>query len=134
MVNTKQSSELPVQGRESGKVRDSAARIAGVLLILTAVATFIAAFMRVSADADQTTLAESLGAIAGSRGLHGAGGAARIVSTVTLMTGAWYLSRTWVVREGWGNPLVPLRFAVSAVYTAVSGISAVALAVTAPSD
>ena len=132
MENTNHPSDPPPQGEESGNAGISPARIAGVLLILTAVATVVSVISRVSASSDQATLAASLMAIAENRGVYGAGGAARLVSAITLMAGAWYLSRTWVIREGWGNPLVPLLFAVSAVFTAVSGISAVALAVMAP--
>lgn len=93
MENTNHPSAPPLQGGESGNARDSTARIAGVLLILTAVATVVSVFARVSADTDQATLAESLVAIAENRGLYGA---------------------------------------VSAVFAAVSGISAVALAAMAP--
>lgn len=117
---------------EATSGRDSAARLAGILLILTALATIVAVFARVSADTDQATLGESLAAIADHRILYGAGGIARLVAGITLIAGAWYLSRTWVIREGWGNPLVPLIFAVSSVFTAVSGISALALAATTP--
>lgn len=119
---------------EATSGRDSAARLAGIMLILTALATIIAVFTRVSADADQATLGESLAAIAEHRVLYGAGGLARLVSGITLIAGAWYLSRTWVIREGWGNPLVPVLFALSAVFTAISGIAAAALAIAAPAE
>ena len=72
MENTNHPSAPPLQGGESGNARDSTARIAGVLLILTAVATVVSVFARVSADTDQATLAESLVAIAENRGLYGA--------------------------------------------------------------
>ncbi|MDE2817355.1 MAG: hypothetical protein OXM03_09215 [Chloroflexota bacterium] len=117
---------------EATSGRDSAARLAGILLILTALATIVAVFARVSADTDQATLGESLAAIADHRILYGAGGIARLVAGITLIAGAWYLSRTWVIREGWGNPLVPVLFAFSAVFTAISGIAAAALAISAP--
>ena len=45
----------------------AAARKAGALLILTAAASLVAVGARVSADADQPTLAESLAAISESR-------------------------------------------------------------------
>lgn len=111
---------------------DSTARIAGILLIITALATVAAVVTRVSADADQPTLAESLVAIADSRVLYGAGGIARLTSAVALIAGSWYLSRTWVVREGWGNPLVPLLLAISGLFTAISGVAAFTLAATVP--
>ena len=87
---------------------------------------------RVAADADQATLAESLSAISRNSGLYGLGGAARLVSGVTLLAAAWYLSRTWIIRERLGTPLVPILFAVSGVFTTVSGACAVLLAVSAP--
>ena len=111
--------------------QSSEARIAGVLLILTALATVVAVIGRVVADADQATLAESLSAISRNSGLYGLGGAARLVSGATLLAAAWYLSRTWIIRERLGTPLVPILLAVSGVFTAVSGAGAVLLAVSA---
>lgn len=46
-------------------------RNAGLLLILTAIATVVAVVGRVSADADHESLAASLAAVAESRGLYG---------------------------------------------------------------
>ena len=111
---------------------DPNARMAGTLLILTALATAVAVVGRVAADADQPTLAESLYAISLSQGLYGAGGAARLLSGVALIVGSWYLARTWIIRDRLGTPLVPVLFAVSGVFTAVSGACAVALAVFGP--
>ena len=110
----------------------SEARVAGALLMLTALATVVAVIGRVAADADQATLAESLSAISRNSGLYGLGGAARLVSGVTLLAAAWYLSRTWIIRERLGTPLVPILLAISGVFTAVSGAGAVLLAVSAP--
>ena len=112
--------------------RVSEARIAGALLLLTALATAVAVIGRVAADADQATLAESLVSISEARGLYGLGGAARLISGVTLLAAAWYLSRTWIIRERLGTPLVPILLAVSGAFTAVSGACAVLLAVSAP--
>lgn len=112
--------------------RVSEARIAGALLLLTALATAVAVIGRVAADADQATLAESLVSISEARKLYGLGGAARLISGVTLLAAAWYLSRTWIIRERLGTPLVPLLLAVSGAFTAVSGACAVLLAVSAP--
>ena len=103
-----------------------------MLLILTAVATAVAVFGRVAADADQPTLAESLAAISERSGLYGAGGASRLVSGVTLIAGAWLLSRTWIIRERLGTPLVPVFFSVAGALTAASGACAVVLAISAP--
>ena len=112
--------------------RDPAARIAGALLVLTAVVTAISALGRVAADADQPTLAETLSAISLKSGLYGLGGAARFVAGVTLVAAAWYLLRTWIIRERLGTPLLPALFAVSGAFTIVSGVCAVILAVLAP--
>ena len=116
-----------------GPPPDSAARMAGILLLLTALATVVSVVTRVSADADYPTLAESLGAISESRGLYGIGGAARFVSGLTLIGAALLLSRTWIIRERLGTPLVPALFGASGAFTAVSGACAAVLAATAPS-
>lgn len=114
------------------RLPDFAARRAGLLLILTVAATVVAVIGRVAADADHPTLAESLVAISASKGLYGIGGGARLISGVTLIAGAWFLLRTWIIRERLGTPLVPLLFIVSGLFTAVSGAGAVALAAFAP--
>ena len=111
---------------------DAAAQRAGWLLLATAVATAVAVVGRVAAGADLPTLAESLAAIARRRGLYGAGGAARLVSGITLFAGAWHLWHTRFMRRRAGTLTVPVLLAVSGVFTAVSGASAVALARVAP--
>ena len=111
---------------------DSAARKAGLFLLLTAAATVVSVIGRVSADADQPTLAESLAAIAESSGYYGIGSAARLISGITLIVGAWFLLRTWIIKERRGTPLVPALFVVSGVFTSLSGVCAVALAAFAP--
>ena len=108
--------------------RTGAARRAGALLAITALATLVAVIARVSANADLPTLAESLTAISLSRDMYGLGGAARLASGIALLAAAWYLSRTWIIRERLGTPLVPCLFAASGAFTAVSGACAVALA------
>ena len=115
-----------------GKVPDPAARRAGLLLIITAVATVVAVVGRVAVAADYPTLAESLIAISDSSGLYAIGGAARFIAGVTLIAGAWFLLRTWIIRQRLGTPLVPLLFVASGLFTAVSGAGAVALAAFAP--
>ena len=107
-------------------------RNAGLLLVLTAIATVVAVVGRVSADADHETLAASLAAIAESRGLYGLGGAGRFVSGVTLIAAGWFL---FTIRGGGGrrnSPVVPLLFAVSGALTACSGLIAVRLAAMPP--
>ena len=106
---------------------DSSARTAGALLLLTAAATVVMVYARVSADADQPTLLESLRAIEESRWMYGTSTAARFVSGIALLAAAWYLSRTWIIREGLGTPLVPYLLAVSGIVTAVSGACAGAM-------
>lgn len=101
-----------------------------MMLIATAVITLIAVAGRVMADADQATLAESLRAIADSRIPYGIGGAARLISGITLLAGCWFLLATWIISQRRATPLVPALFGVSGVFTAVSGLCAVALAIT----
>ena len=108
---------------------DRSARIAGALLLLTAAATVVMVYARVSADADQPTLLESLRAIEDSRWMYGTAAAARFVSGVTLLAAAWCLSRTWIIRGGLGTPLVPYLLAVSGIVTTISGACAGVLTV-----
>ena len=86
---------------------DPAIRNAGLLLIATAVVTLVSVVGRVMADADQPTLVESLAAISKSRFAYGLGGAARFMSGVTLLVGAWLLLVTWIIRQRRATPLVP---------------------------
>ncbi len=114
------------------QLMDPSARKAGALLLLTAGATVVSVMARISADADQATLAESLAAIADSRWSYGVGGAARFVSGVTLIAAAWFLLRTWIIRERLATPIVPALLGVSGVVTGLSGVCAVVLAASAP--
>ena len=116
----------------AGRTGDPAVRGAGLLLLLTAAATVVMVFARVSADADHPDLLESIRAIAASKAMYSLSGAARLISGLTLIAGAWFLWRTWVVRERFGTPIVPLLLAVSGVFTAGSGVCALALAASAP--
>ena len=126
---------------ETERPRDSSARGAGLLLIVTAIATIAAVAGRVAADADQDTFEQSMAFIAMERGFYGLGGAARVVSGIALAAGAWLLLRTWIIsrgrirgiqRERIGAPLAPALFVVSGLFTTVSGACAVALALLAP--
>ena len=112
--------------------RNAAARAAGALLLITALATLAAVAGRVAADADQSTLTDSLVSISKSKGLYGIGGAARFVSGITLIAAAWLLLTTWIIRLRLGTPVVPVLFAVSGLFTAVSGGCAVWLAISVP--
>ena len=126
------SSSDPPAGAPVGRKRDHAARIAGSLLVLTAIATAVAVVGRVAAGADQPTLQESMAAIAENSELYIAGGAARLISGVTLIAAALFLLRTWIIRERLGTPLVPALFITSGAFTAASGACAVALGISAP--
>ena len=104
------------------------ARMAGVFLLLTAAATVVMVMLRVAGDTDQATLIESLRAVTEARGLYGIGGAARFISGLTLLAAAWSLSRTWIIRERLGAPLVTYLLRASGIITAVSGACAILLA------
>lgn len=106
--------------------------MAGIFLLLTAVATIVMVFARIAADADHPSLAKSMVAIANNRAMYGLSGAARILSGVTLMAAAWYLLQTWIIRERLATQIVPALFVVSGIITAVSGSLAIALAVSVP--
>ena len=115
----------------AGALRDPAARIAGGLLLLTTLATVAMVVGRVGSGADEPTLAESLTSISRSQGLYTLSGAGRLLSGITLITAARYLSRTRIIKERYASSLTPAFFSVSGVFTAVSGALAIALAVLA---
>ena len=91
-------------------------------------------FARIAADADHPSLAKSMVAIANNRAMYGLSGAARLLSGITLMAAAWYLLRTWIIRERLATQIVPALFVVSGIVTAVSGALALALAATVDVD
>ena len=113
---------------------DLAARRAGLFLIATAVVSVLMVFARVAADADQPTLLESLGAIAQNRAIYAGSATARILSGITLLVGAWFLLRTWIIHRRLATLLVPYLLAISGVVTAFSGICALVLASSASAD
>lgn len=113
---------------------DPAARKAGLLLIITSCITVLAVIGRVLANADQPTLLESLNAIARSRFLYGGGGGARIISGIILVVASRFLMKTWIISERLGSFLVPVFFIVSGIFTAISGVCAVAIALAVPVD
>ncbi len=102
-------------------------------MLLTAAATAVMVFARISANADQPTLLESLREIATNKAMYSASGIARAISGVTLIIGALFLLRTWIIREGYGTRLVPYLLSASGGFTIVSGAYAVVLAADAPS-
>ena len=106
--------------------------MAGIFLLLTAATTIVMVFARIAADTDQPTFAASLRAIADNRAMYGLSGAARVLSGVTLMAAAWYLLRTWIIRERLATQIVPALFVVSGIITVLSGSLAIVLAATVP--
>ena len=110
----------------------TAARSAGVFLLLTALATAISVQTRLLADADQPTLAESLLAIIANREYYAAGGVARLASGLALLAAAWFL---WRAMADYHRPAVGLAAGFlggSGLITAVSGACAVAIAASLP--
>ena len=107
-------------------------RKAGAFLILTAATTVIAVIGRVAADADQPTLVETLTAISENQVLYAVGGLGRLVSGITPVVGAWLLLSTWIIRERFATPTVPILFIISGAFTAISGMSALMLTVIDP--
>ncbi|MCY3842847.1 MAG: hypothetical protein OXH69_04825 [Acidobacteria bacterium] len=123
----------PSDAAPGSTTRAAAQSNAGLLLVLTAIATVVAVVGRVGADTDLPTLAASLAAIAESRGLYGTGGAGRLASGVTLIAAAWWLHRAGGVSSASRRALpVVVLFAVSGLLTAYSGAAAVVLAAIAP--
>ena len=112
--------------------RPAALHSAGLLFILAAAATIAAVVGRVSAGADQDTVAASLAAIAASQGRYAAGGAARLVSGMALAAAAWCLHRAPAERRPHGTALVASLLAASGMLTACSGAGAVVLAAGVP--
>ena len=111
--------------------RDPAARTAGWLLLVTAIATVVAVIGRVSAT-DLTAVTQSLAAIGANSEQFGFGGAARFISGLTLLGGACFLLRTWIMRQRLGSRSVPVLLGISGVATALSGACGVALAIAVP--
>ena len=106
----------------------SAAKWAGVLLLLTAAATAVMVFARVSADVDEPTMAESLRAIPDSRALFSVSAVARLVSGVTLIAAAWYLLRTRSSSASWTTSPAASLLCLSGVCTTLSGAAAIVMA------
>ena len=96
------------------------ARRAGVALVLTALATALGVAARIAADA------------AADSPMHAVWGAGTAASGVGLFMAARLISGTRLAWDGNGSPLSPALFGVSGVFTAVSGICALALYAAAP--
>ena len=110
----------------------AAARRAGAALILTAVASALGILARMVADADRPAFAEYLDAVSASGGLYAVFGVCVLASGVALFVSARALARTRFVWDGNGSPLSPALFAVSGVFTAVSGACAMMVAALPP--
>ena len=108
------------------------ARRAGAALILTAVASALGILARMAADADRPAFAEYLDAVSASGGMYAVFGVCVLASGVALFVSARALARTRFVWDGNGSPLSPALFAVSGVFTAVSGACAATVAALAP--
>lgn len=102
--------------------------MAGWFLLLTALASAVMVGGRVAADADQHTLVESLTAIASNQAPYVLSGGGRLVSGLTLLTAARFLSRARMVNRRIGRPLAPVLLAMSGALTALSGTLAILLA------
>lgn len=127
-------------------------RTAGILLLLTALATAISVPARLAADADATPItdvlaqtrnfgaaeiaqlevAEKLAAIGSASVAYGIGGAARLAGGLTLLAAAVPLWRTMRTYHPAAMGAAAAFLAASGIASAVSGAAAVALAVLAP--
>ena len=127
-------------------------RTAGIFLLLTALATAISVPARLAADADATPFADSISqrmsleaaeiarlelseklrAVGSASIPYGIGGAARLAGGLTLMAASIPLWRAMRTHHRTAMMIVALLLAASGIASAVSGASAVALAVTAP--
>ena len=107
-------------------------RAAGLLLLLTALATAISVPARLLADADQPTLSESLWAIAINNAPYLIGGVARLVSGLALLGAAWFLWRSLHGHHPAAVCIAAIALAASGLITAISGLCAVVLAVAVP--
>lgn len=118
----------PDPGARLGCVADRFARWGGLFLLLTALVTAVMVYARVSSNADQPRLTESLLAVSENRAVYSLFGASRLASGLTLLVAGWLLLRTWIIRDRWATPWVPYLFIISGFCTAVSGVCALIIA------
>ena len=110
----------------------TAARAAGLFLLLTALATAVSVPARLAANADQPTLAESLVAITFNNAAYTTGGGARLFSGLALLAAAWFL---WQTYRGCNPASINSGTAllgISGLITGISGLCALVLAVSVP--
>ena len=130
----------------------SAYRTAGILLLLTALATAISVPARLAADADATPFADSvaqrmtmeaaeiarlqaaekLNAIGSASLAYGTGGVARLVGGLTLLAAGVFLWRAMGHVYAVPMAFVSILLVASGIASAVSGAAAVGLSVLAP--
>ena len=107
----------------AGRFPDRLARLGGMFLLLTAAATAAAVFApRSGTTPTRTHCLESLLAVGENRAIYGVSGAARLLAGATLFAAGIFLWKTWIIRERFATPWVPLLFACSGTCTAVSGV------------
>ena len=126
-------------------------RAAGILLLLTALATAISVSARVAADADATPFADSMAqrmsleaaeiarlelseklhAIGSATLPYGIGGAARLAGGLTLLAASIPLWRAMRTHHSAAMTLAALMLAASGIASAVSGVAAITLAAVA---
>ena len=116
-MSSSESSTFPV----SRIVKGRAARLAGALLLATAVLTAVMVYARVSADSDRGTMLLSLQAIADNGLMYGLSGAMRLLSGLTFLAAGLLLLRTWIIRQGLATQVVPYLFVLSGAFTSASG-------------
>ena len=108
---------------------DRSARLGGTFLLITAVLTAVMVFTRVASNTDHDNLLDSLWAVHESRALYSTSAVARLSSGLALFVAAWFLVRTWIIRDRWASSLVPYLLALSGMCTVLSGAFAVVIAV-----
>ncbi len=119
---------------QANSSRRSAAKAAGLLLIVTAGATAVSVASRVAADADRADLMQTLLAISANQGLYSLAAAARVASGICLLLAAWFWWRSGSFDQGRppGWTVMLVIFAASSLFTSASGASALALAALLP--
>ena len=107
-------------------------RTAGILLLLTALATAISVPARLSAGADLPTPEESLAAIGAASVAYGIGGAARLVGGLALLAASVPIWRAMGQYHPSAITGASVLLAVSGIASAVSGVAAISLSALAP--
>ena len=109
-----------------------AARVAGLLLLLTAVATAVAVAARLAGSAEPPEGSPLYLPVVLDTGLYVLAGAARAVSGLALLAGAALLRRAMPTATGVAVAVAAALLAISGTVTAVSGACMLALAAGLP--